>query len=381
MRRFATLLGFELKKIARGRGTLASLALCAALLFGLTMLQYLDVRSDGRYARAMAGRRVDDGFVAEVAEAAARAGGLAAVPPDSPYYHAARWMDRMLGSSMSIPGVSRSLPPDRLTAGALYAARDGIMDDLYGYFRLREDEKAWWTARECRVDRPYTWVDSRAAAGMKANFRAVTALLCLLAGVCLAGTYADERRRRTDAMVLCARHGRRMLWRVKLCAGELWALVAGMTLLAAAQLPHILSNGLRGLDGAWQLVVPFSAYPHDIGTMLLVYLGLYGLICLLMGAMVMALSAWLQNAIAVTGVVGALVMADLFISVPPRLRALSQLRYLTPVQIMVNSAMADPRLVVLFGRFMTPLQTAALVYPLATLGLFWLAGKGYGRMR
>lgn len=381
MKRFSTLLGFELKKIARGRVAVASLALCAALLFALTLISEMVVRPEGRGARTLAGRAVDDGFVAEVADAAARAGGLTAVPPESPYCQAARWMNRMLGNSVSIADVSGDVAPDMLTAGALYAARDGVMETLYDTFGLRQDERDWWAARERGVERPYIWADSRAAGAIKADSSAVTALMCLLIGVCLAGTYADERRRRTDAMVLCAPHGRDVLWKVKFCAGEIWALAVGTALLAAAALPHILLNGLRGLDGAWQLVTPFSAYPHGIGTMLLIYLALYGLICLLTGAAVMALSVWLQNAMAVTGIVGAMVTAELFISVPARLRVLSQMRYLTPIQIMINSAMTDPRLILLFGRYVTPLQAAAMLYAAATMALYWLTGIGYKRLR
>lgn len=226
MKRFLTLLGFEFKKIARGRVAVASLALCAALLFALTLISEMVARPEGSGARTLTGRAVDDGFVAEVADAAARAGGLTAVPPESPYCQAARWMNRMLGNSVSIADVSGDVAPDMLTAGALY-----------------------------------------------------------------------------------------------------------------------------------------------------------GLICLLTGAAVMALSVWLQNAMAVTGIVGAMVTADLFITVPARLRVLSQMRYLTPIQIMINSAMTDPRLILLFGRYVTPLQAAAMLYAAATMALYWLTGIGYKRLR
>ena len=163
MKRFSTLLGFELKKIARGRVAVASLALCAALLFALTLISEMVARPEGRGARTLTGRAVDDGFVAEVADAAARAGGLTAVPPESPYCQAARWMNRMLGNSVSIADVSGDVAPDMLTAGALYAARDGVMETLYDTFGLRQDERDWWAARERGVERPYIWADSRAA--------------------------------------------------------------------------------------------------------------------------------------------------------------------------------------------------------------------------
>ena len=70
-------------------------------------------------------------------------------------------------------------------------------------------------------------------------------------------------------------------------------------------------------------------------------------------------------------VIGAMVMLglvlDLFLSLPPHLGLLSQLRYLTPAQVLINSSMADPRLLRIFGLVLTPLQSAGLVYLILTV--------------
>ena len=58
---------------------------------------------------------------------------------------------------------------------------------------------------------------------------------------------------------------------------------------------------------------------------------------------------------------------DLFLSLPPHLGLLSQLRYLTPAQVLINSSMADPRLLRIFGLVLTPLQSARLVYLILTV--------------
>lgn len=46
---------------------------------------------------------------------------------------------------------------------------------------------------------------------------------------------------------------------------------------------------------------------------------------------------------------------------------LSQLRYLTPAQVLINSSMADPRLLRVFGLVLTPMQSAGLLYLAAAI--------------
>jgi hypothetical protein len=58
---------------------------------------------------------------------------------------------------------------------------------------------------------------------------------------------------------------------------------------------------------------------------------------------------------------------DLFLSIPPGLGLLSQLRYLTPAQVLINSSMADPRLLRVFGLVLTPMQSAGLLYLAAAI--------------
>ena len=93
----------------------------------------------------------------------------------------------------------------------------------------------------------------------------------------------------------------------------------------------------------------------------------YYLGCLVIGAMVMLFSVLFMNSMAAAGMICIGLVLDLFLSLPPHLGLLSQLRYLTPAQVLINSSMADPRLLRVFGLVLTPLQSAGLVYLILTV--------------
>ena len=96
--------------------------------------------------------------------------------------------------------------------------------------------------------------------------------------------------------------------------------------------------------------------------MLARYILTYYLGCLVIGALVMLFSVLFMNSMAAAGITCVGLVVDLFLSIPPELGLLSQLRYLTPAQVLINSSMADPRLLHIFGLVLTPMQNAGLFY-------------------
>ena len=96
--------------------------------------------------------------------------------------------------------------------------------------------------------------------------------------------------------------------------------------------------------------------------MLARYILTYYLGCLVIGALVMLFSVLFMNSMAAAGIICVGLVMDLFFSIPPELGLLSQLRYLTPAQVLINSSMADPRLLRVVGLVLTPQQSAELFY-------------------
>ena len=377
---FAELLRFELKKIFLSRITVLALTISAGMLLGITMINYIVINPYDRdvYEReaALEGRPLDDALLAELAEEAEKTGGLSEIEPDSPYYHLAGYISRMQGAYLTIRNdIVETMSEDAelksergaLTAESVYQMREDLLDYIYDYFRLSDADKQWWKEKEAAIEKPFVWRANYGIYAMKTSFGAAMDLFCMIAAVCLAGVYAGEKNHRTDSFTLSTREGKRSLWLVKFAAGEIFSLIAGTLLLIAGLLPHVLFNGLHGIDAPWQLIVPLSAYPYTAGHMLALYILTYYLGCLVIGALVMLFSVLFMNSMAAAGIVCLGLVMDLFLSIPPGLGLPSQLRYLTPAQVLINSSMADPRLLRVFGLVLTPMQSAGLLYLAAAI--------------
>ena len=361
MATFAELLRFELKKIFQNRITILALALSAGMLLGIAVINYIVINPYDRnvYDReaAQEGRPLDDALMAKLAAEAEKAGGLSEIEPDSPYYHLASYISRMQGTYLTIrDDVMETMSGESeaksergaLTAESVYQMREDLLDYIYDYFRLSDADKQWWKEKEAAIEKPFVWRANYGIYAMKTSFGAAMDLFCMIAAVCLAGVYAG-------------------LWLVKFAAGEIFSLIAGTLLLIAGLLPHVLFNGLHGIDAPWQLIVPLSAYPYTAGHMLALYILTYYLGCLVIGALVMLFSVLFMNSMAAAGIVCLGLVMDLFLSIPPGLGLPSQLRYLTPAQVLINSSMADPRLLRVFGLVLTPMQSAGLLYLAAAI--------------
>ena len=365
------LLRYELKKIFLSKITILALTVSAGMLLGIAMINYLVVSpyDRGVYEReaALEGRAMDDALLAELAAEAEKAGGLSGIGPDSPYYHLAGYISRMQGTYLTIgEGLESEADNRELTATSVYQMREDLLEYIYDYFRLSDADKLWWKEKEDEIEKPFVWRANFGIYSMKSVFGAAMNLFCMIAAVCLAGVYAGEKSHRTDLFVLSTKEGKRTLWLVKFTAGEIFSLVAGTLLLIAGMAPHLLFNGLYGINAPWQLIVPLCAYPYTAGQMLARYVLTYYLGCLVIGALVMLFSVLLMNSMAAAGMICLGLVLDLFLSLPPHLGLLSQLRYLTPAQVLINSSMADPRLLRVFGLVLTPLQSAGLVYAVLT---------------
>ena len=369
---YIELLRFELKKIFLSKITILALTVSAGMLLGIAMINYLVVSpyNRGVYEReaALEGRALDDALLAQLGEEAEEAGGLSGIGPDSPYYHLAEYISRMQGTYLTIgEGLESEAGNRELTATSVYQMRENLLDYIYDYFRLSDADKQWWKEKEDEIEKPFVWRANFGIYSMKSVFGAAMNLFCMIAAVCLAGVYAGEKSHRTDSFVLSTKEGKRHLWLVKFTAGEIFALAAGTLLLIAGMVPHLLFNGLHGINAPWQLIVPLCAYPYTAGQMLARYILTYYLGCLAIGALVMLFSVLFMNSMAAAGVICLGLVLDLFLSLPPHLGLLSQLRYLTPAQVLINSSMADPRLFRVFGLVLTPLQSAGLVYTVLTV--------------
>lgn len=92
-----------------------------------------------------------------------------------------------------------------------------------------------------------------------ANMLHLTIGIPVLVG--LAPLFARERARRTDALLLSSKRGRRELARAKICAGALFAALVWLIMAASVTVYALLFFGTQGYGGLWQsftdITLPF----------------------------------------------------------------------------------------------------------------------------
>jgi len=380
---FREIIKYELRKLLINKVTIIALIVSTCLLAGVSLIEYTLISPEDRYIAKregeMEGRALDVNLIDDVVDTAIPFGSLTEIPGDNAYSHVGSYMNRALGGYMSIDGISGEYDLSELTEEQFYQTRENILEYLYDYFHLSDAEKEYWASKEAQIPKPFVWKTNYGLYSMRANISASITLAIFMIGICLSGMYAGEVSYRTEDLIFCTKTGRGTIAVAKLISGGLFSAAVGGILFIAVSVPHVIFNGFSGWDTACQLIVPFTSYPYTSGKMVLVCFGVYMLSSLLIGSLVMLLSCVLKNMVATAGVISAAVCVDLFFTIPPQFRALSQVRYLTPVQVLINSSMTDPRLVHVGGLFLTAYQIAGIVYVALTCVFCVLTYRAYKR--
>lgn len=376
-----TLYAYELKKIFRNRFTILALLFGVAILFGTPAIGFAVDQYHSHVKEQeviLEGRPLDDTMLAELGQRIKDNDSEISVAENDPYRYLAFFVANAAGIHMGrvdVPEVSMT----ELTADSFYGQRAAILSIMFDYFKLTDEERAWWDTQESKIEKPFLYQSYQGSHYFWDNMLATPMFLFLVISVSLSGVFAGEVSHRTDALIYASKYGKRRLFAAKLMAGETFTLFAAALFLLAVQGPNLVRNGLTGLSAPWQFIVPFSSVPATIGTMLIAYIVVYFLSALLVGALVLCLSALLKNSVASTGIVFALTIFDLFSAFSPEYRILSQLRYLSPLQILNNSSIDDPRLMRVFGHYLISYQTAPLCYLVLIVCFLFLAGACYRR--
>jgi hypothetical protein len=364
MKLFVTIYLYEIKKILK---TKIPVLLCLSgfvFLFGITMAEYLVISPEDKYTAAIEkdieGKEIDDTLIKKVATEAANAGGMTSV--SGVYGNLAAYMNRAMGYYMNIEGVTRDYNISDLSEEYFYQTRIDIISYLQDYYYLTDSEKAYWQQKENEITKPFVWYSNYGIRSIRTSLFPGLALSLVTIGISLAGIFASEKRQRTEALILSSKEGKGTILYAKMMATVTFSLLVAFLYYFALSFPHIIFNGFHGSKSVCQIMIPFSSYTYSAGEYLLILTSLYFLAAVLFGVFTALLSKMLKNTMAVSGIICGLVMFDLFFSLSPKLRLLSQIRYLSPLQILVNSAMADPRLFKIGSVFLNAYQSAGVAY-------------------
>lgn len=266
---------------------------------------------------------------------------------------------------------------EELTVEDYYAAVEEARQLDYAFRYLSPDEINWWNQRAAELDRPYTWPASVDGWDYIPSAAATINLLVMLfAIITLSGVFPGERQRQVDALSMCAKNGRTPLYLAKLLASLTVSFAGAVLLLAGLLIPTLVIFGTDGFDAAIQVAgvsADIYAAPMTLGKLALICLGLCLLAPLVYAAFTLTVSLLTKGGTPTMAIGFGVMLVTGSFSLPYKWRVLSQAWDLLP-SCMDTQRVLDPRLVKLFGHYLTSYQFAPILW---LIMLLTLAGLGY----
>ena len=355
---FWTIYRYELKKILSHRVKLLVLLAVAAFLFIVSAQRYFSDSSEQQARKAeqsLDGRIMDENFFTEMRESADQEESVL-------WYFATLYARKVFRYNESQSIFHSSEEQEEWTEDTFYETRKRVIDEFADAFYLTRKEREYWDEMEESNPKPFIYRSTTDVQNLRETYQFNMTITCLLIAVFLSGSFAGESEDKTDSLIYSSKCCHKYAVATKLIAGCTFSLAIGIMMLLMTHIPVALFSGLHGLDAPWYMVMPFSVMSVKAWKMLLLHTVVYMLGCILTGLLVMMLSLLLDKSMAAAGTVFALILCDLFGSVPTHMRVLSQIRYLTPISVLLNSNVPDMRLTKLFGTYLISFQTGPLLY-------------------
>ena len=376
MTQFMTLFSYEFKKIFSPRMKLLVLSAVAAFLFLASAQRYFTENPETdawKAERLLDGRLMDEVFFSEMREDDN-------ADPDGLWRYATLHVMRVFKYNEPTSIIHSSEERENWTEEQFYATRERVIREFEDAFFLTNEEKNYWEQLENANEKPFVYRSTRAIRNLRDTYQFSAAITCMLIAVFLAGSFAGEGENRTDAIVYSSKLGHGYTLAAKLAAGCVFSLAISVIMLFAAHIPVVIFSGLHGLDAPWYMVMPLSRLSIKAWKMLLMHSLVCILGCVLTGLLTMVLSLVFGRSITAAGTIFVVILLDLFGNVPTSMRLLSQIRYLTPITILLNTDIPDMRLTKLFGKYLISFQIGPLIYGLCGMILVVAAVRIF-RMR
>lgn len=376
-----TLIGYEMKKILMKKSTVVTFLILFVLQLFLSISGSLgstyvnDVfyethaernRIDREHGIAMSSTAVDDELLAEMQEAYAKLDwSTKEYMWTDTYKNEVRQYEDLL-AHFKAWGLGKAVASGSLTEETWNAWRKETIEEMQESYELTEQEKEYWREKDEALEKPFTYeyaLGYEQMVGMQGNYMTCM-LLTFFIGISMVTVFADEHIRKTDQLLLCARHGRTKLYAAKLVAGSGVVFVVNLIFSLMLIAGHFYSYGAEGFDASIQFALaPWYSYSMTIGQALLISIGVLLLSSVLVAIFAMLLAEVLRSSIGAMAIIIGLLFAARLIPMPTSIRVLSQGWNLLPINLLkVDQGFLDLRLVNLFGLQLTNWQFAPILY-------------------
>ena len=196
----------------------------------------------------------------------------------------------------------------------------------------------------------------------------------LVIALCLSGIFPEEHIRKTDQLILASRNGRKKQYCAKTLAGLVFAAVLSLLSGALALGLAVGLYGIDGMDASFLFVFSNYIYPLTIGRAVIIGILVITAANIIVGAVTMLLSEVFRTGMSAFAVITAVILAGMFINVPPVYRLWSQLWDSIPGRFTMIYNMFSINTVPVFGRCFMQWQVVPVVY-LLLAAVIAFAGK------
>ena len=393
---FLTLYLFEWKKLwKRKLVKIASACLFAVAVFtvispmlgnyslGVVMESNADgVRKDAAYREALDGKLLNQELLTEVYRAYGK------VPYENGKYSGTEEYQTYARPYSAVFNQVRQLTgwnTETVISGApreeeVYQRWNEVLEKSWKSEYLSEGEISFWQNKKQEIETPIRFeAISDGFYELLLGISEVGLVSVFVVMLCLAGVFPEEHSQRTDQMVLCCKHGKRLLYKVKMAAGITFAVAISLGSAALAIGLAFLLYGTAGFDAPFYLYMTGYLYPITMGEATLIGYAMVLAACVITAVITMVLSELVQSSLTTVSAATAVVVAGMFLNIPGKYRILAQLWDYLPSRFTMSNKIFNNRMVPLFEGYLQAWQAVPMLYVLLGIVFVWIGKLAYDR--
>ena len=396
MTNFFTLYLFELKKLwKRKLVKIASACLFAVAVFTIIspMLGSYSlgvvaesnaegVRKDAAYREALDGKLLNQELLEEVYEAYSK------VPYENgkysgteeyqqyarPYSAVFNLIRRLTGWSTEM--VIVGLPQEE----KLYQCWNDVAEKSWQSNFLSERELSFWREQRQKIEAPISFkAISDSFYELLLGVGELGLMSIFVVTLCLAGVFPEEHSRRTDQLLLCCKHGKRVLYGAKMAAGITFAAAISIGSFVLVIGIAFLLYGIQGFTAPFYMYFPEYMYPITMGEVVLIAYAMVLSACIITAVITMVLSELVHNSLTTLSITTAFVVAGMILNIPGEYRVVAQLWDYLPSRFAMNYKIFNTRMISIPGGYLQAWQAAPMLYLLLGIVLVWVGRMAYDR--
>ena len=393
---FWTLYFFELKKLwKRKLVKFACVSLFAVAVFTIispmlgnyslgvvTESNAEGVRKDAAYREALDGRLLNQELLEEVYEAYGK------VPYESGKYSGTKEYQEYARPYSAVFNQIRGLTgwnTEKVIVGTpqeeeLYQRWNDVVEKSWRSNYLSEEELSFWRSKKQEIETPIRFeAISDSFYELLLGVGELGLVSVFVAMLCLAGVFPEEHSQRTDQLLLCCKHGKRLLYSVKVAAGISFAGMISIGSSALAIGSAYLLYGTQGWDAPFYLYISEYIYPITMGEAVLIGYAMALAACVITAVITMVLSELVHSSLATVSITTAVVVAGMFFNIPGKYRVAAQLWDCLPSRFAMVRMIFNTRMIPMPGGYLQAWQAVPMLYLLFGIVFVWIGRLAYDR--